>query len=193
MKKLLALLLVLGLASMASAALQLSVNGSQTHAAQYTLNPSDTLTLDVWTNSSIGPSSAQPSFAVLATPTATVAGGYAAGVYGTDTDDYLTGIFTASDMLNFEGHMIIPTAANEDGVAGFFVTTSPTVPAGATLYDGIILHCVGQGDATVKLYDVDANFNLGVVLDSIIVHQIPEPMTLVLLGLGGLTMLRRRR
>jgi len=62
-----------------------------------------------------------------------------------------------------------------------------TQPAGK-VFDGLVFHCERYpGDVTLTLFDV----NLG-VLDSQVIHQIPEPMTMVLLGLGGLFLRRRK-
>jgi len=67
----------------------------------------------------------------------------------------------------------------------------------------ILLHCDGEGDVIVWLTD-DRLINTIVVNGdfdelpyeysaAITIHQIPEPMTLTLLGLGGLVLLRRRK
>jgi len=48
-------------------------------------------------------------------------------------------------------------------------------------------HCDGPGIVVITLLDTD-----GVVLDTITVSQIPEPMTVALLGLGGLFLRRRK-
>ena len=57
--------------------------------------------------------------------------------------------------------------------------------------DGILytstFHCEGQGDVTLYAYDVDF-----LVEDTQVIHQVPEPATLALLGIGGL-LLRRRK
>jgi hypothetical protein len=50
------------------------------------------------------------------------------------------------------------------------------------------MHCLGEGDVTIDLYDA-SGLN---IVDTLVIHQIPEPMTMSLLGLGGLAMLRRR-
>jgi hypothetical protein len=68
----------------------------------------------------------------------------------------------------------------------------------------ILLHCDGPGDIViVSLVDdqqgntIETDLNFGyyeaVFGGPIIIHQVPEPMTLSLLGLGGLGLLRRRR
>lgn len=49
-------------------------------------------------------------------------------------------------------------------------------------------HCDGLGTVTIYLDDTAAPGQ-----DVLIIHQIPEPMTMALLGLGGLALLRRRR
>lgn len=61
-----------------------------------------------------------------------------------------------------------------------------TTPNGRVL-DGLVFHCEAVGDVTLTLFDAD----LG-VLDSQVIHQIPEPLTMVLLGLGGLFLRRRK-
>ena len=65
---------------------------------------------------------------------------------------------------------------------------------GSTLniLDGVLgtieFHCEGEGDVQLLLNDGDTME----LLDSLIIHQIPEPMTMALLGLGGLFLRRRK-
>ncbi len=78
------------------------------------------------------------------------------------------------------------------------------------LMDGVIFHCEEETDVTIDLVAADkitywlydstgtktdyATYaNAGDILDTIYVSQIPEPATVVLLGLGGLALLKRRR
>jgi hypothetical protein len=64
-----------------------------------------------------------------------------------------------------------------------------------------LLHCDGYGDVVVSLSlgtkfggSGDSGFNPPTIgTGTITVHQIPEPMTVALLGLGGLALLRRRK
>jgi hypothetical protein len=64
----------------------------------------------------------------------------------------------------------------------------PDTANGIGLLDAKDLHCnFGPSDDVVILWDQDA-----VELDRILIHQIPEPATIALLGLGGL-LLRRRK
>jgi len=72
--------------------------------------------------------------------------------------------------------------------------------ADGIVIDHILLHCEGEGDVTVLpllTYDhggsLDFDFNEPVAGAGVTIHQIPEPFTMVLLGLGGLVTLRRRR
>jgi hypothetical protein len=81
------------------------------------------------------------------------------------------------------------------------------VPAGEILFDHLNIHCTGHGEVIVTLttssdtaagtpiyWDGDLQQeDLQGIGSSITIYQIPEPMTIGLLGLGGLGLLRRRR
>ena len=65
--------------------------------------------------------------------------------------------------------------------------------------DHILMHCDGLGDVIITLRDGTQGGTAQLAdfatpeFGSITIHQIPEPMTMGLLGLGGLGLLRRRR
>ena len=65
---------------------------------------------------------------------------------------------------------------------------SPEIPGTIFLVD---YHQEGIGDVLVELYDgrVDGGYT---VVDSLIIHEVPEPTTLLLLGLGGLFLRKGR-
>jgi hypothetical protein len=54
-------------------------------------------------------------------------------------------------------------------------------PGAGMLIRDVLFHCDGPGDVTIAV--VDEN---GLIEDTQVIHQIPEPMTIVLLSLGGL-------
>jgi hypothetical protein len=66
------------------------------------------------------------------------------------------------------------------------------------LVDYILFECLGEGDILIQLTDAGTNNIIGIgdipqdMMGSIIIHQVPEPTTLALLGVGGLFLLRRR-
>ncbi|MHC4155894.1 MAG: PEP-CTERM sorting domain-containing protein [Planctomycetota bacterium] len=82
--------------------------------------------------------------------------------------------------------------ANEDGPWGSFAV-APAETAGAGIYaNGFIFHPESvMADAVVRLLTTP-DFGTATVQDTLTIH-IPEPMTVALLGLGGLLALRRRR
>ncbi len=68
------------------------------------------------------------------------------------------------------------------------IPEDPSIPQGMMVADFIELHCEGLGDVTLLF----GNTPGGSEFDTQVIHQIPEPMTIVLLGLGGLFLRRRR-
>lgn len=240
MKKLLALLLVLGMASMAQAGVILSVDG-QPAANEYTfesgLVPSGTLKLDVMLEAGMvinggdlqvrvtGPGSLNSSGITFPSLTLRywqdteledpyyIFHGWKNGVkvlgapYAKAYSDPTSVIVTGGDL--------------QWNTAG--ITTGSPAPK-FTVLDNLFFHCEGQGEVKIELIapsglskllygpdptgppgepwplpwllpeviGVQSVAGAGAILDTIIVHQIPEPMTMSLLGLGGLALLRRR-
>jgi len=166
MKKLLVLALVLGMVTVANAGLQLSVNG-QTNGPgipqEVTLKPSETILVDV-------------------TVANDLAGLYLGIEPVTGSGEWVVG--TKHLYLAVAGN----TAVLDDGGYGdmWWKISYPTPPGIGTWSDGVamdvVFHCTGLGDVNINLYDPSGY----TVIDSILVHQTPEPMTMLLLGLGGL-------
>ena len=170
MKKLLVLMLVLGMASMVNAALlQLSIDGEidgTENVTEITIAPSDTILVDVQSTDGL-------------------------------PDNYWLGITSLGGSGEWLGsNLYAPPAPSThvvtDGGYGadwFKVAmSSPVTDSEIGTWFDAIFHCTGEGDVSIDLYDASGN----TVIDTILVHQTPEPMTIALLGLGGL-LLRRRK
>jgi hypothetical protein len=177
MKKLLVLMMVLGLATSAQAAISLSLNGNPA-PAELTLNISDVVTIDVESDDDST---------------------YGAYLEMQDSENLgLAGIVATRG--EWYSDMTIYTEAGSDayaspdpyGYLGTWELSASGTPTGTLTSPGthfaIDFHCKGEGDVTIALYDL----SWLVPLQTLVIHQVPEPMTIGLLGLGGL-LLRRRK
>jgi hypothetical protein len=181
MKKVLVTLLVLGLASAANAGLTLGVSGNTTD-----MMPGDTATLSIVGADPV-PASDAPWIMVQ---------GDAVGIdggtllYPGSLSSYQDAEAVAVDAgvslpellasMGFENLMDLSFAVFADGSA-------TPAPLTGTLVDGITLTALVEGEAIVSLLNGDFT-----TADSFTATVIPEPMTIALLGLGGLFLRRRK-
>jgi hypothetical protein len=197
MKKLLVLALVLSMASTASAALNLSIGGVKT-ASEATVTVSDHLNLDVWTTANIAYLGGW-NFLLVATPGGSI--DYTSG-HKVNPDSGVT-LETGGNAHWYLKASSGLLPATEEGLGGnaFGMDEQtdeeggalPSILAGAVLMDEYMFHCdSAPGDVTIKLYVLDASWTTITLRDSAVIHQVPEPITLTLLGLGGLFLRRRR-
>jgi hypothetical protein len=181
MKKLLVLMMVLGIAGAANAALLISVDGVvDPPESEIELIESDWVTLDIWGDGQTAPGSFFMGIDVEGPASLDLS--QAEMLYG--GSDALVDWLDYPDIAALLGiqNPLVLASLNDVPPPG-----DPKAPLEGTLVDGIRLHCDGVGEVTVLLYDGD-----GVLLDKQVIHQIPEPMTLGLLGLGGLFLRRRK-
>lgn len=180
MKKFLVLALVLGVVALTNVSiggliLQLSVDGVVNGAGipqEVTLTPSDTILVDV-TATYVEPAAPE-------------------------------GLWLGIEPIQGSGEWVVGTKHLYLAVAGSTAVLSdggygelwlnvayPTPPGIGTWANGTLMdvtfRCTGLGDVMINLYD----YTGATVLDSILIHQVPEPITMVLLGLGGLFLRKR--
>jgi hypothetical protein len=186
MKKLLVLALVLSMATMASAALTLSIGVSGAVAngdGSYTVAPSDHLTLSLTTPGGILTDDDSGDFIMTCN---TALGTISGGVIENAATWWVNGL--ADDAAGAGA----PVMDGENGVWGGVGLFNYTIPADSLLFSGIDFHCEAVGDVTIGVYTHDWSEITG-TLDTVVIHQIPEPFTMALLGLGGLFLRRRSK
>lgn len=168
MKKVLALLLVFGMASLANATIVLSVDGDTTVSA-VTLSESESVLIDIHSDD-----------------------GTAYGAW--------LGIADSSTDGEWVGNMSKYAAAGGDasyysyGAYWWKVSASGTPTSGvvtAGKHFEIEFRCASGEPANTVVIKLMNNASSS-ELDRVTVSQIPEPMTIGLLGLGGLFLRRRR-
>jgi len=186
MKKVLVLMLVLGLVTAANAemTLKISVDGIvDPPESQIVLHPSEYAVLDIHSSGFV---IGDDTYLALVADTglATISGGRA-----------LIPPAPEASMIADDAHSVgMPIPESENGPYGLISSTVGNAGAGI-YFDEIVFHCEGPGDVVVKLYTIDAELIGATLVDSVVIHQIPipEPMTVALLGLGGLFLRRRKK
>jgi hypothetical protein len=222
MKKTLVILLVLGMASMASATvvkydlLYTNPDGKGT-SPDNPLEESDTISLDIHYGDASGTGALLQNTGGLLL---TIEG---AGTFVDHTEYTYPEVFTPGYPTNgvfnvFYGFHpqdstqppaeLDPKLLAIEAGASIQVPSSYFIPDSTIVVDHILVHCEGDGDVTVTLvpitwdaviappnvlYDGTLGSDREAVGDTITIYQVPEPLTVALLGLGGLALVRRRR
>jgi hypothetical protein len=183
MKKMLALVLVLAVAGLANAAMNLQISvGGNTALTEATVSPGSTLTLEI-TNAGnyVQPDDFAGFGLVVISGSGTISGGgvtaAAPSASGFDTDPA-----NQADLAALFGGA---------GVYGTIASWTAGTFSGGQYFNGITFTCTGPGDVIIRLITTPDFENFSTA-DSLVVHQIPEPITMSLLGLGGLFLRKRK-
>jgi hypothetical protein len=214
MKKLLAMCLVLSMATLANAAVldvvtyDVGLSGGRDGTPGNELEPSDIIGVGV-----VVAHNAYPGY-----PGGTYDGYVVSSV---DLDLHILGPGSITVTTLKSGAPDVGTALDTLVVNPLPITDGPGIDriqgislggigAGAVIIDNILFHCDGPGpvllDLTLLGLSEYAPYNDGgggpwpgwepmteLDLGDLVVYQIPEPITMVLLGLGSVGLLRRRR
>jgi hypothetical protein len=186
MKRLLISLLVLAMASTAVAKLQISVNGDKN--TNVIVTSDHILTMGIWTDAVI-PVGSEISFALVidwvwSGGDIDYTTGFTVPPYDTDPGIYLEHSMSAATAG-------FPLQLGEDGICGsIFLIELSDIEAGSVIFDGIDYY--SYADSRINLY-ITTDWETSTLVDSvdIIIPEVPEPMTIGLLGLGALFLRKR--
>ena len=183
MKNILTVFAVLAIASVANAGLQISVNGVVSPAeSEVTLNVGETAVIDIHGYDQPDPIT---GWMLLQGP-ATLDASSPTFVWENSAVANMQEPLLSEMIANFEAYGI-------PGVVDIIEMDiqdieEPLVTPNGLVIDGLKFTCTDIGDVVLQLLNAK-DFS---VLDAVTIHQIPEPMTLGLLGLGGLFLRRRK-
>jgi len=176
MKKLLVLTLVLGLAAAANATIQLSLDGAPAPDV-ISIVPCTYIVIDI-TSTTADPYGAYIGFDQAGGEWKNLGGGTPWRLHH-DPGGESGGGATVVDQTSI-------------GYPNWWLATAIGTPTQLPLvtpgeHFQFDYHCLALGDVTIILQNFD-----GIEQDRMLIHQIPEPVSMVLLGLGGLFLRRRK-
>jgi len=179
--------MVLSMAAIANAAVVINVNmGDQTELAA-----GNTATISIVATEEQSPSNLY--LFVTDGSFGTVSGGV---VFGSTAGEMALHYEGAGDQYVNTVHQYGWLDATQTYYISLIANTNSSVVNG-TVVDSVTYRAEIAGDSTIILGSIvgdgqDEGGYLMAVWDTVVIHQIPEPMTMALLGLGGL-LLRRRK
>ena len=183
MKKLLVLMLVLSIASLASAGLVITVDGAPAEDSAITLMTSDTIMVGIAVVGTDTPMNMFNSYLAIAPGAPAEWTGAQVMHYGPPSGT--TGPVMIPSSYAYNSGPVYSPAYGSVWVtynSNFQLTSN-----GTGIHAEFEMHCTGEGDVLITLYDL-----AGGPGDSIVIHQIPEPITMGLLGVGALFLRRRK-
>jgi hypothetical protein len=185
MKKFLTLLAVVALASAASATLKISVNGRvDIPESELWMIPSEHAVIDVV---AAGEDADLPLILFSEGP----------GTLALTDNSWVVDLETVEEVLvdislDPDAKAFLQDQGFSPGSMIYIEVAAPQVPAplipDGKMVDLVDFHCDGPGTVTLILFDSGTLE----ILDTQVIHQAPEPMTVALLGLGGLFLRRRK-
>ena len=184
MKNILIVFTVLAMASVANAAFQVSIDGVPAlPESEVTIMVSDIVVIDIHSAGEIAEWSNFIVFEGTGSVDMTDMSILSLGI----DEEYIVDVTEDPDAMAFLRDLgYDPFAATYSALV--HVSGDPMdIPEGPMI-DGLRLHCEAVGDVIVSFLD-GAD---GALLASAVIHQIPEPITFALLGLGGLFLRRRK-